>query len=609
MAWNSRPVLDRRPPRPLLLGAAALLVALQTALRGWALYPSWFWADDYRLLLQARAEPTPGWDYLFRPFDSHVMPAGRLLAWLVAESGTTNWALAATVTLVVQVLASVACVWMLLVLFGDRWAVLGLLAVYLTSAVTVPAFIWWAASLNQLPPQVTFFVAVACWVHYLRGRRWRWALAATLAVAVGLLFDVRAVLVVPLLAILTVVHFGQGRPRRRVVEVLRRYWPGLLLGGGLAAAYAVTYAVAVPAPFEASATPDPDPLGLADRMLATTAASGVVGGPWRWLLSNPPIVLADPPPWTVHLTWVVIASAIAVGVLRRERTAGGWVLLATQGVALYALLAATRGRLFGPVAGLEYRYLTELGVVLPLALGLVFLEVSGAPGSSRARREPLLTRGVPTWATVALVLVVSLGGVVSTVRYVGYWHHQNANRDWVKNLQSSLASADGTVDLPPQTVPDRVLPAYTEPANRTQTLVPFLAGNARFPRSTDDLRVIDPGGTVKRATIGDGPGSVPGTVPGCGTRISAPGGRIALDGDAFFFTWWIQIGYLSSARSPVSITAGDETVRTEVRTGLHNLFVRVRAGFDEIIVDGLAPGTTVCVDAVDVGQPVVREDQ
>ena len=53
--------------------------------------------------------------------------------------GSLNWTLAATLTIGVQVLASAACLWMLVTLFGARWGILAPLALYLTSALTCPA--------------------------------------------------------------------------------------------------------------------------------------------------------------------------------------------------------------------------------------------------------------------------------------------------------------------------------------------------------------------------------------------------------------------------------------------------------------------------------------
>ena len=43
---------------------------------------------------------------------------------------------------------------------------------------------------------------------------------------------------------------------------------------------------------------------------------------------------------------------------------------------------------------------------------------------------------------------------------------------------------------------------------------------------------------------------------------------------------------------------------TQVESGVRSLYARVSGTFDSIRVDGLDPGTTLCIDTIEVGQPV-----
>ena len=81
-----------------------------------------------------------------------------------------------------------------------------------------------------------------------------------------------------------------------------------------------------------------------------------------------------------------------------------------------------------------------------------------------------------------------------------------------------------------------------------------------------------------------------------------------LAGRAFQWQWWVQVGYLASADSPVTVSAGDSERRhRRYSAGSNSLYVRVDGTFDEVRFDGLDDDTMLCVDTVEVGQPVPGE--
>lgn len=581
------------------------MIVAQLGFRAWAVLPSWFYTDDYRLMLDAQ-DAGLSLNYLLTPFDSQFMPFGRLLVWVVSSSGTMNWGLAATTTLLLQAAAGAACLWMLVSLFGARWAILAPLAIYLTSVLTMPALMWWAAAVNQIPLQIVFFVTLTTWVRYLRSRRLRWLGLTALTLAVGLLCYVKAILIVPVLLFVALMYFGEGPPLTRLRSLLRSYWPAVVAVTPLALGYLVFYRTSVPQPFEDSGEPL---IGeVADSMLGTSLSTGLLGGPWQWWNTNAPIVLADPPEWTVHASWVIIAFLVAYSVLLRSRALRGWLLLAGYAFALFLLLVTSRGQLFGRLAGLEYRYLTDISCVVALVLGLVFLRLRGAPGSSRAREEPLIRVRVAPVPIALFVAAVSIGGLVSSTLYVSYWHHDNAGRSYLKNLEQSLGGLERPPQLASQTLPSDVMPAYTKPDNQSSRLLKLFGKDSEFPESTEQLLIIDDSGHLVPAEVTDTFTSTPGPTPGCGWKITPPGRTIALTGETFDWSWWVKIGYLASNGSPVTVRAGQSRVETRIRTGLHTLFVRADGEFDSITITGLDAGTTMCVDRIDVGDPEPPEE-
>ena len=604
---NGAPTTSSEHRRPLadpVVAAGLLMVLLAAGFRAWALYPSWFYLDDYNLLLTASDSAVPSLSYLLEPYNSHLMPGGRLLAWVVAHSGQLSWGVAATILLVLQTLAGAACLWMLTVLFGRRWAILAPLALYLASVMTLPAMMWWTAGLNQVPLQVAFFLAVGAWVQYLRSRRPAWLVATMLALALGLCFYVKTLLVFPVLAYLAVVYFTSGSVRQRIRTLIGDYWPALVSALVLATAYLAYYTTNTSEPFTGTSA------GLvgriADSMLGTAFATALVGGPWDWQVTAPPNAFADPPGWTVHLAWIAVTATVLVAALTRRATLRAWGLLAIHLAGLLALLVTSRAPVYGKIIGLEYRYLTDAACAVALCIGLAFLTLRGAPGSSARREQPLLVLAWPRWTVPALVGLVVASGVFSSVRYVDHWHDDNASDAYLHTLARSMQD-EGSVDLVDQALPDAVIPAIFAPDNLVRRLLPLVENDARFPLASPRLAVVGPSGRLHHALVEPGVVSEDGPRTECGWRVGRAGRDVPLTGRAFPWEWWLQIGYLASADSPVTVSAGGNHLDTDVRSGLNTLYVRLDGTFDEVRIDGLDEGVSLCVDSIIVGQPVPGE--
>ncbi|MBC2934433.1 hypothetical protein [Nocardioides sp. zg-1228] len=576
-----------------------IVVLLHAAFRGWAIWSSWFLLDDFNLLDQGSVG-SPAWSYLVQTYNGHLMPGGRLIAWAVAQSGHVNWGLAALIMWGLQVLASLSCLWMLIVLFGKRWGVLAPLLLYTTSALSVPSFVWWAASLNQTPIHVSFFCAVACWIHYLRSRQVGWLAGTLLALAFGLFFWVKAILLVPVLAFLALAYFAHGGPVGRLVGVVRTYWLACVVGAVLVASYLAVYlSQGGTEPLDVS----PSLFGaLAETMLGSAFATGIVGGPWRWNNFAPPTAYADPPLWAQQAAWVLISLVVVYAWLRRTNTLRVWVLVAGYLAALLVLLATSRAPLFGAGIGMELRYVADAILVTTLALGLITMPVVGSLESSALRQAPLLVRPAPRWVAGAVVGVVAIGGIYSSITYAGYWHHENPGKSYLLTLKSDLDRRPPT-EMAAQIVPEEVFSSLAAPANNTAFLAPLLSDNATFVDRSSNLATVGPDGSLRQTLIGPGVASRPGPIEDCGWKVRTRGRTIPLVGRAFHYVWWVRIAYLSSDDSPVRIRAGGVEHSSWIMSGLNNLYVRVEGSFDDVRIDGLDPGVTMCVDVVEVGPP------
>ncbi len=581
----------------VLLGSAGALVAVQLAVRAWILFRSWFNQDDFALIADAQhTRFTLG--YLLDPWNSHLIPWGRALAWLVAEVGPLNWGVAVTTTLVVQALSSAAAVWMLLTLFGRRLGILVPLSLYLFSALTVPALMWWTAELNQLTMQLGFFVAVGAAWRYFRGDGLRWAFAVYGGLLLGLVADVKPLVLLPVFAYLALAYFATGGPLARLRTCARRYWPAVLIGVPLLAAYLLYYTGHVHQPYDPPTLADSG--RSAEAMLGTAFPAGAVGGPWRW---EPTEGYASPPQWTVHLAWLLIAAVIAYGVLRRVRTLRSWVLLAAYVVLLYGLVLVARVAPFGATIGLEYRYLTDAACVVALCVGLAFLEAPDAVGSSAPREQPMLLLVLPRSVVVGVAAAVALSGVVSTLRYDAWFRDQNHAPQFLHNLEADARSA-GAVDLANTPVPEEVVSGLLAPDNTVKPLSALVPNEFSFPDWSPELGVVTDQGNVRRALITEAVTSQPGPQEDCGWRISELGRAVPLTGHALDWSWWIRVAYLANQDSTVTVAAGRTRTQAQISAGVGSLYVKIDGEFSDVRFSGLEDGAAMCVDRIEVGEPV-----
>lgn len=589
-------------PQEVVVGVAAVLVAAHVALRAWMLWPSWFYGDDYALIGEAQASGLSV-DYLVEPYGGRFQPLGRLLVWIVADAGPLDWHTAAVILIVMVALADVACVWMLLELFGARPGVLLPLAAYLGSAVVMPGTMWFAAALDQLPLQAVLCAAVAAWVRYLRTGRARWWVVTVVVMGLGLLAFVKTLLVLIVLGWLTVAHYSSGGPLRRVGTVLRRYAAGcaVLVGGALA--FLVWYLNAVPS-LVTEETDNPVAADLARAMLGQALPVGLLGGPWRWGTTNLPVALADPPQAAVVLAWVVLAATAAGLALRRRRTGRVWVLLGLYAGAAYLLLLVTRAPLVGGRLGLEYRYLTDVVPVAALCLGLATMTLRGADEPTETRVRPRLRLPASLLARLPALAAVALAasGLVSSIAYGRLWHTDHSAHEWFQQVKADL-SGHGAVDVAEGSVPEPVVSGLVSPWNTLSRLLPQAGLPASFPEVSTRLAHVDEDGHVTQGFVAPAVLGVPGPEDECGHRLGAGGPStvtIPLEQEVPAGIYWMRIPYLASAADSLQVRAGESSGEAQVSKGLGNIFVDLATGADGVTlsIDGDA---VVCLGRLEAG--------
>ncbi|MGK5442695.1 hypothetical protein ACSNN7_12895 [Micromonospora sp. URMC 105] len=358
------------------VAVAMILVSLawraQLASRGYLA------VDDYMLIARAaEAELTPG--FLLTLYNNHFMPAALLITWLVTRAaGLAYWPYVLILT-AAQAILAVSFARLLRTLVRPGWALLVPLAVFLFSPLTLEATSWWAVGVNMLPMQIAMVLAVGAQVRYVRTGRRRHLVTLALAVLFGLLFFEKALLVVPLVFLLTAFLFVGGPPVRAVLTTVRRYWPSWLLLTGLSLGFLALYGSRAE-----SSLRRPDSLGevfsFLWQLLGSTVVPGLLGGPWRWLPAGDGAPVTAPPELGRWIAWAAFLVLVVLTVRLRRVAGRAWLLLASYLTLVTALLAATRlGSIYSDVAGAVPRYVSDVVVVAALCIGVALLGLRPAP--------------------------------------------------------------------------------------------------------------------------------------------------------------------------------------------------------------------------------------
>jgi hypothetical protein len=578
-----------------------LLVGAQLAFRAWAVYGSWFQFDDFAFLSRAYNSDLT-WAYLTESYAGHLMPGGFLLTWLFAKADPLGFWPYATTLLFLQAVASIGFLRLLFHLFGRRFAVLPLLAIYLFSVISLPAFIWWAAGINQLPLQIALFFGLHSHVSYLRTRRSR-HLAATLAWTVfGLLFYEKTLLVFVAYALVALAYFARGTLEERLRQLWSSYRSGVLLHAALALGYLAVY-LSTSLNFALDNANQTPVFPVAYRFIFVAFSTGIIGGPWQWTDLRPVGRVADPSDLVIFLSWMAIGYLIYLAYQSRVNSMRAWLLTALFLLANVILLTAGRAFLVGAVIGLEYRYQTELSAVFALSVGLAFLPLLGAVETVRPRNGG----GVPFRPESAALVFSALfvgGAMVSSFQYAGHWQTRNPAPAYFDRVEASLADRVEPVPLADLAVPQMIMWGFRYPENTYSYMFRMHEDKTRYPSIvSDELFLFDDTGRLRPALITPMRRNVPHEDPGCGYRLEDTPVSIPLDGPVVGGGWWVRLGYLADGESPVTVTAGERVHEGTVRRGLHSLYFRADGRFDEIRLSGLENGVNLCTNDVMLGLP------
>ncbi|KQW53271.1 hypothetical protein ASC77_02985 [Nocardioides sp. Root1257] len=551
--------------------AAALLVVAATVFRGWQLQGVWFFYDDLYFIQRAVETPLTA-AYLVEPYNGHLMPAGHLLTWVNAAIDPTEFAWPAAEILLGFLVYGAVTARLFLRLFGRSWPTLVPLTVALFTPFLLPATMWWAAAVNQVPMLIALVLATTAWVEYLRAPRVR-QLVATLAwLALGLLFVERTLLGLPMLWLLALLYFTSGPLPVRLRELVSRYWRAMVAQGAFVGAYLVVY-VAWAANFDARSVTNRPLFGVLHDLVGTAFGSAATGGPLRWHVSEVTQSETDPTQVMLALSWLVVLVVMVSSALTRRRGLRAWLIPLTTLLANVALVSISRAIYFGDEIALDLRFQTESALTWPLAIGLAFLPLLGARESSEPREEAPWTPTSRSWVLVGCLAFVALA-TVSTARYPLRNLTTTSPERYFSNLDAALAEQPDR-PLLNRTVPTWLWAPLAYPTNDYEHMFAMLGRELDLRDiATDEVWVVDDTGNLRVADLdvtrrqARGPGD-----DGCFGHAGAGRSTWLLDGPVIGPAWYVRLRYTSPADTDAVITVADRDNKISLAAGSHEVLL------------------------------------
>ena len=592
----------------------AALTAAQLVLRAWVGYRGWFSLDDYVFYTKAADLPLFDHRLLFEAYNSHLMPGSMVWAWLTTRAAPLNFAVVMTTSLVLQAAVDVAVLLVLRRLFGPRKAILLPYTLFLFTTISLPATLWWAAALNQLPQQLFTALAVLAHLGYLRSRRNRSLVLAVLSLIGGLAFSEKTIFAIPLLFALTWLFCTPGPVVSALFGALRRHWLAWSAYVVVLVPYLIYYVTQVSTPARSGATTR-QAVDLLDVMLRRGILPGLLGGPWQWEATGWVDSFAAPPAGLQLLAAAVVA-AVVVGTSRRRVNAyRAWLLAALYLLMLYVTLLLTRVQVTSVALGAEYRYFTDFAFVAALALGLATIRtrpefVAGSNQPVLGRVRPLTTTGpVLDAEAVPVAAAMAVGLIATSAAYSAYTFGErwtaNPGRTYFANARTAIGQLGPDAVVYDGGVPSEVVWRLLWPANLpTRLLEPVGLRATAMGEGVATRRLLEFGqdGSLQDSRV-SGPGSRPGRAVGCGYSIGTAPTRIPLTGNAFYWNWVVQFDLVAPTAGTLTVRAGRTTAEVPVAAGQRSLYVGVVGEVDAVTVQREPGGRDVCVRSLTVGLP------
>lgn len=613
--------------KDLVVPVATALIVGAALLRGWTALRGYFYAEDFAVLASAMDHSFLDPSYLLGHDGTGLWPGAVVSAWLAAHLTPLQWGPGVVMTILVQAATTTAFLALLVRLFGRHPLILPPVAILSLSSLSLPGTLWWSQALGSLPAQLAGVLGLLALVAHLRSGRVRPALLSTAALATALLFSERAVVFVLLAVGILLCWFTTGGVGGRLRQLVTTHrWISLPYAVVLSA-YAVGVFSVVSSPFPLVTLPAQEALTYVMDSVFRAVVPALVGGPWQWLPVGTAGALADPNPFVITLSALLVGTVVAVTVWTRERAARAWALLG-GGVVVAMAWPVLHGALaLGPVVALDLRYQGEVALVAALMLGFATMPLTGtwaappldAPteraagmaGLHRTVVQPLRAAGVlgstsEKWVVPAVALTLLVPSMLAShLAYDPWWTH-NPAKPWAQRAIPAVQQIPTGTLLGSTYVPSSVVSGLLYPANQsTRMLAPVLTNTQVLQPgvATNRLVALDDTGTLRLAGVFGSRGT---GAPddGCGWRLGDSVTTITLSAPVTTKDPVLRLGSVAGGTLTLPVTVGDQETELPIQAGLGAVFLQVPTGVESVTFHPSATGATMCSNDLTVGDVV-----
>jgi hypothetical protein len=586
------------PAAQRVLGVAGLLVVIQLVLRTWVAARGNFYWDDLILTGRSGSLPLLSTDFLLYDHDGHFMPAAFVVAKLVTTVAPLQWIGPVISLAVLQALASLSVLRLLRLVMGERLALLGPLAFYLFSPLTLPSFAWWAAALNDLPMQIGLAWVAGDAIQLFRTGNRRYALTGVLVFATALAFFEKAV-VVPWFAFCVVALVLHTQGQRAVIRTVARrgapLWRGALYVTG---AWILLYTSVVTS--HAAQYSVGQALTLTWRGFTFGFVPSLLGGPWSWNQVQSSIPWADPPNVLVALSVLALVGTVVLTLRIKAHVGGVWLLVAGYvGGCMVVMVLARSGPYTAPALGQSLRYVADSAVVVAVGAALILCAPDRSPTTPVQR--PVRWVRARAVAGMGLAVAILVSSLVSTLTFTRAWSH-TPTAAYLATAEASIAANRGA-PLLDQPVSDRILWKLANPYNLASRIFSPLGDKVVFASSTSVLRHLDDSGHVVPAQMSIKRSAAPGPIRRCGYNVTDAGfTSMPLNGPLIQWGWTVDFWYLTGEAGSLEVELETgQPVIVPVSSGLNQVFVSVVGRGEALRVRSHTPAMVACVNGAVVG--------